>query len=230
MYLGPCTPTDSGDFPILGAKYSSPRFNTFCNGLGTLASLKHLKIFSGGLDTSDYASDGEFALCWIEKPSANENYHFIGKTMILFHSVPLMPQGVNTRKRHVGNDFVHILFCEEDQETNEEEKTVQWISGEFCFVTILVRPHCLRLNTVKVTLRLKDGLDDTVIENLASLCHEMILPFDSAALIVRQLAVRADIACRSALQDRIGLFSNWQERLQQIRGLKRYSAGIDGPL
>ncbi|GFH55637.1 hypothetical protein CTEN210_12113 [Chaetoceros tenuissimus] len=230
MYLGPRTTNDSGDLPILGAKYSSPRFNAFCNGLGTLASLKHLKIFSGGLDTSDYASDGEFALCWIEKPSANENRHFIAKTMILFHSVPLMPQGVNTRKRHVGNDFVHILFCEEDQETNGEEKTVQWISGEFCFVTILVRPHCHCPNTVKVTMRLKDGLDDTVKENLASLCHEMILPFDSAALIVRQLAVRADIACRSALQDRIGLFSNWQERLQQIRGLKRYSDGIVGPL
>lgn len=208
---------------ILNVQHASPLFFKFCNGLGTLASLKHLRIFSGGMDTSDYASDGKFALCWIEKTNDELTSSFIGKTMVLFHAVPLMPPGVNTRKRHVGNDFVHIVFCEESPiETYGEDFGIQIISGEFCFVTILVIPICDNC-MVTVTLKLKEDLEKNVKANLTYLQGSVVMPFDASATYVRQLAIRADLACRAALQDRLGLFSNWQERMQQIRSLQRYA-------
>jgi hypothetical protein len=37
------------------------------------------------------------------------------------------------------------------------------------------------------------------------------------------IAIRADLACHSALQDKLGLFSNWQKRMQQIRSLEKYA-------
>ena len=208
---------------ILNVKHASPLFSKFSQGLGKMASLKHLRIFSGGMDTSDYASDGKFALCWIEHPSKLEGASLIGKTMVLFHSVPLMPSGVNNRKRHVGNDVVHIVFCEDASiTTHGNDFGTQIISGEFCFATIFVIP--MRDNSiVSVTLKLKEDLDEKLKENLTHLVGSAIMPFDASPIYVRQLAMRADLACRSVLQDRLGLFSNWQERILQIRSLKRYA-------
>jgi|AntRauTorckE5430_2_1112549.scaffolds.fasta_scaffold03169_1 hypothetical protein len=219
----PAADFDRGDNWILNVKHSSPLFINFCSGLGTLTSLKNLRIFSGGMDTSDYASDGKFALCWIEMPSEVEQSVFIGKSMVLFHSVPLMPPGINTRKRHVGNDFVHIVFCEESQlNTYGNDVGMQIISGEFCFVTILVVPMCE--NTLaSITLILKEDLDARVKRNLSHITGKMVMPFSASSVYVRHIAIRADLACRSALQDRLGLFSNWQERMQQIRSLERYA-------
>ena len=107
----------SQDNWILNVNAISPLFSSFCKGLGTLTSLKHLRIFSGGLDTSDYFSDGEYALCCLENQ----------RTMVLFHSVPLMPPGVTNRKRHVGNDVVHIVFVEDPKVGSNGAG----ISGEF---------------------------------------------------------------------------------------------------
>ncbi len=176
------------------------------------------------MDTSDYASDGNFALSWIEELSVAEKAHgkFIGKTMVLFHSVPLMPSGVNNRKRHVGNDVVHIVFCEDPSiHINGDEFGTQIISGEFCFVTIFVVPLCDN-SMASVTLKLKEDLDDKLMDNLKHLVGSNLMPFEASPIYVRQLAMRADLACRSVLQDRLGLSSNWQERMQQIRNLKRY--------
>ena len=212
------------DLGLLSVENSSPLFSRFSSGLGSLTSLKHLRIFSGGMDTSDYASDGMFALCWIENLSdaEKEKNHFIGKTMVLFHSVPLMPPGLNTRKRHVGNDMVHIVFCE-DPSTNISEDDVgsQIISGEFCFVTIFVVPMCDN-SLVSVTVKVKEDLDEKLKDNLQHLIGSSLMPFDASPGYVRQLAIRADLACRSVLQDRLVLFSNWQERMKQIRNLRRY--------
>lgn len=209
---------------ILNVTHASTLFSKFSAGLGTLTSLKHLRIFAGGMDTSDYASDGKFALSWIEKLSNTEDTNFIGKTMVLFHSVPLMPPGVNNRKRHVGNDVVHIIFCE-DPSINFHGNNfgTQIISGEFCFVTIFVVPMCEN-SIVSVTLKLKDDLDEKVKDQLEHLVGSTVMPFDTSPTFVRQLAMRADLACRSVFQDRLGLFSNWQERMQQIHSLKRYQS------
>eukprot|EP00979_Chaetoceros_neogracilis_P003881 scaffold671_cov286-Chaetoceros_neogracile.AAC.20 len=50
-----------------GSESSAADFDKGDNWI--LNSSVNLRIFLGGIDTSDYASDGKFALCWIEMPS-----------------------------------------------------------------------------------------------------------------------------------------------------------------
>jgi len=59
---------------------------------------------SGGLDTENL-SDGQFALVWFEGNFSQEygwNDPISVDAMVLFHSVILMPDKMNSRKRHVG--------------------------------------------------------------------------------------------------------------------------------
>jgi hypothetical protein len=209
---------------LLSATNSSPSFSQFCEGLGDLTPLLHLRHFSGGLDTSDYASDGNFALSWISQGSESA-HDLIGKIMVLFHSVPLMPPGLNNRKRHVGNDVVHIVYVEDTEvPTFDNSDHFQYdISGEFCFVTIFVTPSKHSMDMVKVSVSIRDDLDEKIMRTLQHLAYtQILLPRAVAPFHVRQIAIRADLSCRSVMQDRLGLFSNWQERLQQIRALDRY--------
>jgi len=207
---------------LLHTTNSSPSFSEFCNGLGDLIPLPHLRHFSGGLDSSDYASDGNFALSWTGNRS-NNTHNRIGKSMVLFHCVPLMPPGLNNRKRHVGNDVVHIVYIE-DEEVPSFDSFQYDISGEFCFVIIFVTPSKHNVDMVKVSVTIRKDLDERIMRTLQHLAStQMLLPKAVAPFHVRQIAIRADLSCRSVMQDRLGLYSNWQERLQQIRELERYA-------
>ena len=209
---------------LLHTTDSSPSFSEFCNGLGDLTPLLHLRHFSGGLDTSDYASDGNFALSWIGYGS-KDTHNRIGKAMVLFHCVSLMPSGLNNRKRHVGNDVVHIVYIEDTEVPSfDSSDSFQYdISGEFCFVIIFVTPSKHNVDLVKVSVTIRKDLDKRVMRTLQHLAStQMLLPKAVAPFHVRQIAIRADLSCRSVMQDRLGLYSNWQERLQQIRELDRY--------
>jgi hypothetical protein len=215
---------------LLGISGASPLFLKFCQKLGSTVPTRHLRHFSGGLDTSQYAADGSFAMAWIDTESVmpmpggpRDKRKFVGKQMVLFHSIPLMPSGINNRKRHVGNDVVHIIFVEDDIESALHDEREVSISGEFCLVTIYVIPMLETNNMAKIILKTKKDLDATMMESLQHLVGSSIMPFSAAAFYVRQLAVRADLACRSILQDRLGMFSNWQERIRQIKDLERYA-------
>ena len=214
---------------LLGISGASPLFLKFCQKLGSIVPTRHLRHFSGGLDTSQYSADGNFAMAWVETesvvplPGGRDKRKFIGKRMVLFHSIPLMPSGINTRKRHVGNDVVHIIFVEDDIESALHDEREVSISGEFCLVTIYVIPMLETNHMAKIILKTKKDLDENMLESLQHLVGSSIMPFAAAAFYVRQLAVRADLACRSILQDRLGIFSNWQERIRQIKDLERYT-------
>lgn len=102
---------------------TSDLFVQFQQRLGSLVPVAELGCFAGGLDTASGA-DGEFALVWRS-----------GGVVLLFHTPSLMPQGYHNRKRHVGNDFVHVVFAEAGIEYDAET-----ISGDFGMVTIIVAP------------------------------------------------------------------------------------------
>ena len=101
--------------------------------------------YTGGLDC-DTGSDGEFGLFWKDQC-----------TQVVFH-VPVMQQStssgrmtipgqaiqnernaVNNKKRHIGNDYVHIVYS-----NNEDSLSYPYrqdtITGQFNFVHIVVRP------------------------------------------------------------------------------------------
>lgn len=222
----PALSTEVRDDWILSVTNVTPLFSKFTAGLGSFISTTHLRIFSGGMDTSNYTSDGNFALSWLSGEQLRENSPCIGETMVVFHSVPHMPPGVNNRKRHVGNDIVHIIFYDNSScsPTVNHCDYNNIISGEFCFVTIFVVPVCAN-KFAKVTLKIKEDLSEKIKKSLDYLSSSVIIPFDASPVYTRELAIRADVACRSLIQDRLGLVSNWQERLQQIKNLDRYTMG-----
>ena len=214
-----------GEIYALNDKHGSPGFLEFAKDLGSFVLSRHLKYFSGGLDTSSYASDGEFALIHMSDDTDCDGRRFkTGGTMMLFHTLPLMPLGINNRKKHVGNDYVHIVYLERvNNKYNyniEEQDSV--VGGQFSFVTIYVMP-LLASEGMKITVKIRSGLDDKTYSTLSHLAGTTMLSRGpTAARYIRQLAARADLACRSIQEDRIGLFSNWEERLIQIREMKRY--------
>ena len=71
----------------------------FLESLGTVVQLKQLKMYSGGLDTRN-DSDGEFSVAWADD--------FL---QVMFH-VATMMTGCEPldKKRHIGNDFVHVVY------------------------------------------------------------------------------------------------------------------------
>lgn len=234
---------------ILSSTGGSLEFLQFSRDLGSLALNRHMKYFSGGLDTSSFAADGEFTLIHIsdEQEEKKDSEHFSNhqtagvapRSLILFHSIPFMPTGINKRKRHVGNDYVHIVYCEQkfphiqvnfDQNTDNSDDEASlggvkiWerigvVSGQFGFITIYVIPL---YESYRVIVCLKKNLDKSVHRSLSHLSGSFIISKSSVASYVRLLSARADLASRSAMEDRIGFFSNWEERLVQIREMKRF--------
>ena len=150
---------------ILSATQASPEFISFSRGLGSMVMNCHLKYFSGGLDTSSFSADGMFTLVWI---SGNNNMlqgkqSFGTKTVVLFHAVTLMPPGIINRKRHVGNDVVHIVYVERRRsdllgpsglDANSDSDNNVLISGDFGLITIFVIPF-EQAETVKVTVKMR---------------------------------------------------------------------------
>ena len=152
------------------------------------------------------------------------------KTVVLFHAVTLMPPGIINRKRHVGNDVVHIVYVERRRsdllgpsglDANSDSDNNVLISGDFGLITIFVIPF-EQAETVKVTVKMRQGLDPVLSMTLSHLIGTLVVPKKIVASFVRQLAIRADLACRSQMQDRLGRVSNWEERLIQIQETKRY--------
>lgn len=68
---------------FLLATQASPDFWVFAKELGDIVPVRHLKYFSGGLDTSESSSDGSFAIVWFNC----KHTHFMVDSMVVFHTV-----------------------------------------------------------------------------------------------------------------------------------------------
>lgn len=207
---------------LLGATGASPEFFNFAEQLGKLVLTRHLKYFSGGLDSSGFDTDGKFAFVWMDTNKPDKR----ATTMVVFHSVAVMPPGVNTRKRHVGNDNVHIVFVENKSRFHElihdeglEIKSL--VSGSFGFVTIFVSTLS-QDNLVRVSVRVREGLPGNAEAQLAHLVGDRILSKQASPDYVRRVAIIADMACRTIMEDQFGPL-NWEERRRQIREMHRYT-------
>ncbi|KAK0727201.1 hypothetical protein B0T26DRAFT_747553 [Lasiosphaeria miniovina] len=89
---------------ILANTIGGPDYLAFLKGLGALTKLKGATFNTQGLDrTSD--SDGQYTYCWRDRV-----------TEIVFHVTTQMPTNLehdpqcSLKKRHIGNDFVNIIF------------------------------------------------------------------------------------------------------------------------
>jgi hypothetical protein len=213
---------DSDERTLLETTNCSPAYHRFSNGLGEMVLTKHLKYFSAGLDVSEYQSDGQFTRAWI----GNEDTSLAAaRSIVVFHVVGLMPEGINNRKRHVGNDNVQIVFEDRhsptasDVDLTDEESVSSLVSGHFGFVIIhvsmLPQPELLR-----ITVRIRKGLPFPLHEELANFAGSDIIASKDAPAYVRDLVIRADTACRSVL-DNLTPALNCYERYRILGGMNR---------
>lgn len=211
---------------LLKVQSASPSFFDFCQGLGDVVLSRHMKYFSAGFDTSGNDMDGKYALVWIENSCESRSP---SSFLTIFHTVAYMPANVNNRKRHVGNDSVHVIFCDPSSFLHEqvwaggmEEETERvLISGEFGFVTVFVIPASETFYRVKVQLR--PSLPENTRMQLQHLPGEDIVSAMDAPKFVRRLANLADIACSAVTHETLGPPTTWEIRLRQLRQMKRHA-------
>jgi len=89
---------------ILANTIGGPAYLEFLKGLGVLTELKGATFNTQGLDR-EHDIDGKYTYCWRDRV-----------TEIVFHVTTMMPTNLQNdaqcvmKKRHIGNDFVNIVF------------------------------------------------------------------------------------------------------------------------
>uniref|UniRef100_A0A665U9V9 Tuberin n=1 Tax=Echeneis naucrates TaxID=173247 RepID=A0A665U9V9_ECHNA len=196
----------NNEVSILSNEYGSNRYATFLTGLGKLIHLKDCdpdQIFLGGLD--QYGDDGEFTYCWHDDIM-----------QAIFHIATLMPnresdKGCCNKKRHIGNDFVMVVYND-----SGEDYKLGTIKGQFNFVEVIIKPLDYECNLV--TLQCRKDLEGLVDTSVAKIVSDRNLP-----LLVRQMALHANMASlvhqyRANPSDAYA--SKWLARLRHIKRIR----------
>ncbi|KAG6970122.1 hypothetical protein JG687_00002791 [Phytophthora cactorum] len=144
----------------------------------------------------------------------------IGAMKIMFHVATMMVPDSNRsvdstvdnfssmkKKRHIGNDFVHVVFKECD-----EDYDLQTLSGQFNDVHIVIQP--LNDREYRTEVHVKAG-----IPPFGPLYGKQIVSSSIISEIVRLTCLNANLACQVFHQDLVGFALNCEERLKQIKQL-----------
>ncbi|KAG9294244.1 hypothetical protein G9A89_021603 [Geosiphon pyriformis] len=212
---------------ILANIHGSPEYIKFLNNLGELFRLKNNKdIYTGGLDTQ-MDLDGEYAYYWKDDI-----------IQVIFHCATLMPTNLKTdpqcngKKRHIGNDFVRIVYNDSGQ-----EYAFDTVPAQFNFINIVISPHSDLSRSLQFSQNREpvNNSDHNIFFKVVMQCRKdmpetgPITEFKMISLaalpaFVRNIALHSNIFAQVFLQsgDSRGLeyVSNWRERLKQIKRLK----------
>jgi len=107
----------------------SSHFKSFLGSIGSLVDLTTHQFFNGKLDSSPELSNGRYHLFFMSE-----------RFELMYHVAPLIPTDhINEqqiyKKRHIGNDNVHIVWSE-----NEIDYDPQTISSQFNDAHIIIYP------------------------------------------------------------------------------------------
>ncbi|GAA5861373.1 hypothetical protein JCM8547_006110 [Rhodosporidiobolus lusitaniae] len=233
LYAGP---GQTHEKDILANSHGSKAYVEFISRLGQLVRLKgsrEVNVYTGGLDQENDI-DGKWTYVWDDDIS-----------QIVFHVATLMPTNLETdpqctmKKRHIGNDFVKVIFND-----SGGEFAFDTLPGDFNFVNIVIQPHTpagnpwigpgMSNNTefFKVSMQSRPGMPEVGPLGTFKMVTGASLPD-----LVRQLALHSNIFAQIFLASvgfetgrpagtagkthRIEYSSNWRKRLQQIKLLKK---------
>ncbi|KAF2688444.1 hypothetical protein K458DRAFT_292670 [Lentithecium fluviatile CBS 122367] len=214
--------TDERD--ILMNDIGSPAYTSFISDLGTLCPLKGAKFNTGGLDTRDNM-DGEFTYCWRDRCIE-----------LVFHITTMMPTNRDddmtypNKKRHIGNDFVNIIFNDSGLPYNFDT-----FPSAFNYVHIVISPES-RASFVrrrgnanpdgkdryyKVQVISKSGFPD-----ISPAAETKMLAGKHLAAYCRLIAINASVFSQVwFIKDGGESVSSWRNRLREIQRLRdRYGA------
>jgi Rap/ran-GAP len=117
---------------ILSNTFGSEFYSKFLHGLGVFVPLANNKdIYTGGLDNSSDCFDGEFGLLFVPDPRLSQ---------MIFHVTTMMPTSAldklcTSKKRHIGNDFVNIIWNETGHDYHHDT-----IPAQFNLIQIIIEP------------------------------------------------------------------------------------------
>lgn len=214
VYAGPGQTEERG---ILSNRMGSAAYTEFVDGLGDLITLKGTDRNTGGLDRENNL-DGEFAYVWSDRI-----------TEIVFHVTTMMPTlqddlQCTMKKRHIGNDFVNIVF---------NNSGLPWrfgtIPSQFNFVSIVITPEARsgfvssRLTKkgppdrvfYRVQVCRKEGFSDISPAQETKIVSDLSLP-----AFVRNLALSASVYSHVYNEGGGEHISNWRHRLRSINRLR----------
>lgn len=110
LYVGPgqC----NNETEILKNRFGSVRYAEFLRNLGTLVAIKDAKEHNLFINMESDGRDGNFTYIW------QDNI-----VQVTFHVATLMPNKeldphCNEKKKHIGNDFVTIVYNESGEDYN----------------------------------------------------------------------------------------------------------------
>lgn len=206
-------PGQSHEREILENTHGSPAYTRFLEGLGRLIDLRgQVDVYAGGLDPDE---DGEYAYAWWDD---------IGQ--VLYHTATMMPsgeEGATNKKRHIGNDYVRIVW-------NDAGRAYAFdtLATQFQFVNIVIEPHSRGAIAAfsdnlheheyfKVTLQRAPGMPEFTPVGEFKLISAENLP-----LLVRQLSLLTDwfVEVYHRTQndtEKVEFITNWRARLQAIK-------------
>ncbi|KAL7270488.1 Tuberous sclerosis 2-like protein [Rhizina undulata] len=202
---------------ILANEVGPPDYVDFVDGLGELIRLKGTDINTGGLDRENDL-DGEFTYFWSDRI-----------TEIVFHVTTMMPTMEHDplctmKKRHIGNDFVNIIF---------NNSGLPWkfdtIPSQFNFILIIISPEA-RAGFVSSRSQ-KRGPEDRLFYRVQLVCRDdftQISPAQEVKMVshkslpafVRNMALNASVYAHVYNSAGTEYISNWRHRLRSINQLR----------
>ncbi|KAJ3257616.1 Tuberous sclerosis 2-like protein [Boothiomyces macroporosus] len=201
---------DSGqtnEVEILANQRGSSNYLQFLSNLGRVFPLANTRdIYTGGLDTSSEAIDGQYGLCYIPDQRMNQ---------VIFHVTTMMPKYAHDtlctgKKRHIGNNFVTIVWNESGLAYRHDT-----IPGQFNFVQIIIEPiagHDYNSFCFKLTLSYRSDM-----ERVAPI--PVLLSGSSLAKYVREVAIYSNMMAQVFSTGET--ISNARERLRQLKRIRK---------
>jgi hypothetical protein len=216
IYVGE---NQTGEVEILSNIQGSSDYTEFLSGLGTLTKLKGARFNTQGLDRQS-DSDGEYTFCWRDRV-----------TEIVFHVTTQMPTNLDqdpqciNKKRHIGNDFVNIIF-----NNSGKEFRFDTFPSDFNYVNIVITPESqesfvasrfrsrahARNAFYKVHVMSKPGFPE-----ISPAAETKIMSLTALPGFIRLLALNASVFSQVWANREGGEHvSSWRNRLREINRIR----------
>ncbi|KAI1355002.1 tuberin [Xylaria sp. FL0043] len=208
-----------GETEILANVSGSSEYVKFLNGLGTLTKLKGATFNLQGLDRQ-YGTDGEYTYCWRDRV-----------TEVVFHVTTQMPTNLesdprcNLKKRHIGNDFVNIIFNDSGFPFKFDT-----FPSDFNYVYIVITPES-RASFVATRRRTPKDVEDSFYKvqlmskpgfpEISPASETKIISLKALPDFIRLLALNASFFSQVWANREGGEhLSSWGSRLRNINQLR----------
>ena len=168
-------PGQTDQFDILMNSRCSTDFLEFANALGWPLNIEQHCGFVGGLDQT-YRTTGDVI-----------RYYADATREVIFHDITLIPTVKDDpqqiqKKRHVGNDYVHIVW------TESGEYPPATITSQFNAAHIIIHPLGNGLFSIRVSRKEN-------VRQFGPLQDGMVLGKELLPVLVRETAINANLCC-----------------------------------